>query len=187
MKIITIGFGALLILLGVGSYVGTGMTSLTALIPTFFGVPICILGFMERPEQGQKNYPLFGAVMLAILGFLGSLGGLRNLYPLLRGDEVARPAAVMAQSIMAILAVVFIMLAIMLTKDFWQGWKAFGHFLGNLVARVVLSIFYFTIFVPFAFGVRLFSDPLQIKTTPADFWRPRPTGDQTLEEVMRQY
>jgi hypothetical protein len=72
-------------------------------------------------------------------------------------------------------------------KKLWEGWKAFGHFLGNLLARVVLSIFYFTIFVPFGLGVRWWSDPLQIKTKPNSLWRPRSTGDQTLAEVGRQF
>jgi len=72
-------------------------------------------------------------------------------------------------------------------KKLWQGWKAFGHFLGNLLARLVLSIFYFTIFVPFGLGVRRWSDPLQIKTGPTSLWRPRSTGDQTLAEVERQF
>lgn len=47
MKIITIGFGILLILLGVGSYMTTATSSFTALIPAFFGVAISVLGFME--------------------------------------------------------------------------------------------------------------------------------------------
>jgi hypothetical protein len=72
-------------------------------------------------------------------------------------------------------------------KKLWEGWKAFGHFLGNLLARVVLSIFYFTIFVPFGLGVRWLSDPLQIKTKPTSLWRPRSTGDQILTEVGRQF
>jgi len=74
-----------------------------------------------------------------------------------------------------------------LLKKFWESWKAFGHFLGNLVARVVLSLFYFTVLVPFGLGVRLLSDPLQIKTRPSSLWRPRSTADQTLDEVGRQF
>jgi hypothetical protein len=74
-----------------------------------------------------------------------------------------------------------------ISKKLWEGWIAFGHFLGNLLARVVLSIFYFTIFVPFGVGVRRLSDPLQIKTRPDSLWRPRSTGDQTLPEVGRQF
>lgn len=72
-------------------------------------------------------------------------------------------------------------------KKFWQAWKAFGQFIGDLLARIVLTLFYFTVFVPFGLGVKLFSDPLQIKSHPAEFWRPRTTGDQTLEDVLRQY
>ena len=72
-------------------------------------------------------------------------------------------------------------------KKFWKGWKAYGHFLGNLIARVTMMIFYFTVFVPFAIGVRLFSDPLQIKTHPARLWRSRVTTDQKLEDVLRQF
>lgn len=72
-------------------------------------------------------------------------------------------------------------------QRFWEGWKGFGHFVGNLVARLVLSIFYFTVFVPFGLGVRLFSDPLQIKNLPSPHWVSRKTGDQKLEEVLRQF
>ena len=72
-------------------------------------------------------------------------------------------------------------------RKFWERWKAFGHFMGNLIARIFLSIFYFTVFVPFGLGVRLFSDPLLIKTLPDRFWQPRTTGDQTLADTGRQF
>jgi hypothetical protein len=72
-------------------------------------------------------------------------------------------------------------------KRVWRAWKGFGEFLGNLLARVVLTLFYFTIFVPFAIGVRWLSDPLQIKSQPEELWRPRKTGDQKLEDVLRQF
>jgi hypothetical protein len=74
-----------------------------------------------------------------------------------------------------------------LLKKFWERWKAFGHFMGDIVARVVLSIFYFTVFVPFGLGVRLTSDPLQIKTLPTSLWRPRTDDEQTLEDAGRQF
>jgi hypothetical protein len=74
-----------------------------------------------------------------------------------------------------------------LLKKLWRGWKTFGEFLGNLLARIVLSLFYFTIFVPFAVGVRLWSDPLQLKSQPSELWRPRSTGDQKIVDVLRQF
>jgi hypothetical protein len=74
-----------------------------------------------------------------------------------------------------------------LLRKIWARWKAFGLFLGNIVARVVLSIFYFTVFVPFGLGTRWFSDPLQVKTESHPLWRPRSTGEPTLDEAGRQF
>jgi hypothetical protein len=72
-------------------------------------------------------------------------------------------------------------------RRLWEVWKPFGRFVGNQIARVVLSVFYFTIFVPYGLGVRLFGDPLQMKTRPNSLWRPRSTGDPTLAEAGRQF
>jgi hypothetical protein len=72
-------------------------------------------------------------------------------------------------------------------RKFWHAWKAFGRFMGNMVARVVLTLFYFTIFVPFAVGARLFTDPLALKHSHESFWVARQTADQTLNEVARQF
>jgi hypothetical protein len=72
-------------------------------------------------------------------------------------------------------------------KKIWEAWQAFGRFIGNQVARVALSIFYFTIFAPFGLGVRWRSDPLQIKTTPDNLWRERSTTQETVAEAGRQF
>ena len=50
-----------------------------------------------------------------------------------------------------------------LLKKFWRGWMRFGHFMGDIVGRVVLTIFYFTIMLPFSVIVTLFCDPLDMK------------------------
>lgn len=72
-------------------------------------------------------------------------------------------------------------------RKVWEAWKGFGRFMGNMVARVVLSLFYFTIFVPFAVGARLTTDPLHLKTANTAFWHKRPTGDQTVAQAERQF
>lgn len=72
-------------------------------------------------------------------------------------------------------------------RKVWRAWKAFGHFMGNMVARVVLSIFYFTIFVPFAIGARLFTDPLGLKNSAEALWLNRQTADANLSEATRQF
>lgn len=70
-------------------------------------------------------------------------------------------------------------------KTFFEGWREFGHFLTNLMSRFVLSLFYFTVFVPFALGAQWFTDPFRFKAT--TLWQPRTTSDQTLKDVTRQY
>jgi len=72
-------------------------------------------------------------------------------------------------------------------RAFWETWKRFGRFMGNIVGRIFLTLFYFTVFVPFGVGVRLFSDPLQIKGERKEAWNERSTGDKTVEELTRQF
>ena len=68
----------------------------------------------------------------------------------------------------------------------WTKWKAFGEFLGNILARVVLTIFYFTIMAPFAIGAQLFSDQLGIKSIPKNYWQDRTTQPETIEKARSQ-
>jgi hypothetical protein len=56
-----------------------------------------------------------------------------------------------------------------LLKRAWAAWKAFGHKVGNFQARVLLTIFYGVLMLPFGLAARLFSDPLRIKKRP-DAW-----------------
>ena len=72
-------------------------------------------------------------------------------------------------------------------RKLWEKWQAFGRWLGNLLARIVLSIFYFTVFVPFGLGTSLFSDQLRIKTKPKKFWQMREAVSDSLDLARRQY
>ncbi len=103
---VTIGFGVLLIVLGLGGYFSTKRVSKTALIPAFFGVPILALGLLALVD-GWHDQALYGAVALALLGFAGSARGLPGLWKLLRGGQVQRPAAAIARSVMALLCLAF--------------------------------------------------------------------------------
>lgn len=73
-------------------------------------------------------------------------------------------------------------------RRFWKRWKAFGHALGTFQARVLLTLFYGVLLVPFALAVRLFADPLAIKPGAPRGWRVRAgaTGDP-LERARRQF
>ncbi|HEY84660.1 MAG TPA: hypothetical protein G4N96_06070 [Chloroflexi bacterium] len=186
MKLLTILFGIILTLLGAWNYTASQPANLWALTPALYGALAILFGFLAG--KWEHKHPLYGAVMMAILTLLSSLRGMWNLFILLSGGATAMPAQLIyIRSLRGILSVLFIGAAILLIKNFWQNWKAFGQFLGDWLARVLLTIFYFTVFLPFGIGVRLFSDPLAIKTRPDKLWRPRPTGDKTLEDLQRQF
>ena len=67
----------------------------------------------------------------------------------------------------------------------WTLWKRFGRWMGDQVARIVLTLFYFTIALPFGLGVRLFADPFGLKTIPA--WVPRPDSPTTLDAARNLF
>ena len=70
-------------------------------------------------------------------------------------------------------------------RTFWRLWKRLGEFMGNVVARVVLTLFYFTILAPFGLGVRLFGDPLEIRRQQPSGWLDRRTRDRKLEDARK--
>ena len=111
MATTTIIFGVVLIVLGVGSYFGTSMVSPTALIPAVFGLLLVIFGALARDEKRRKM-AMHVAVAIGLVGFAGTIAGVLKLFTLLAGGEVARPTAVIAQSIMAILMLVYVAMCV---------------------------------------------------------------------------
>jgi hypothetical protein len=111
MANVAVGFGAVLIVLGIAGYFGSGMVSMTALIPAAFGLVLLVLGVIARDPEKRKH-AMHIAAMVGVLGFLGSARGLGKLIPLLSGQPVARSGAVIAQSEMAILMLIFTWLCV---------------------------------------------------------------------------
>ncbi len=72
-----------------------------------------------------------------------------------------------------------------LYKRAWQGWKDLAHKIGNFQARVILSIFYAILVLPFGLAARFFSDPLRIKKRPEQ-WLDHPNEAYDLEWAKRQ-
>lgn len=110
MAKVTIVLANILVLMGVGGYIASGMVSITALIPAFIGVPLEILGVLALAESRRKH-AIHGAVLLALIGFLGSVPGLLKFGALLAG-EAERPMAVGMQSAMAVLLAIYIALCV---------------------------------------------------------------------------
>ena len=71
-----------------------------------------------------------------------------------------------------------------LLRKLWHTWKKVGQIMGDFIARVVLTIFYFTIFMPFGVALRLLGDPLMIKKRQPN-WLVRKTHDHTIDNARR--
>lgn len=107
MVLITRVTGAVLIVIGVVGYAITGGASLTALLPSVLGVPILGLGVWAG-DEARRRTAIHAALVLALLGFLGTLMNVVQLPAVLAGDEVARPQAVVVSSITALVCAVYL-------------------------------------------------------------------------------
>lgn len=107
---ITVALGVALIILGLAGYFLTGAVSLTALIPAAFGLLIAVSGMIARDERKRKH-AMHAAVAVALLGFLGSIRGALQIGALLDGSA-ARPAAVVSQTLMAVMTLGYLVVAV---------------------------------------------------------------------------
>ena len=110
MPTTTLALGVALIILGLAGYFLTGAASPTALIPAGFGLVIALAGLLARDERKRKH-AVHSAVVVALLGLLGSIRGLLQIGDLFNGTA-ARPAAIVSQTIMAVLTLGYIVMAV---------------------------------------------------------------------------
>ena len=103
-------FGAVLILLGIIGYVvavSNNNASVTALIPAFFGITLAVLGVLSQLKEGLRKHLMHVAVVVALLGFIATAGRLIS-----RLSELTASPAVISQAVMALVCLVFVVLAI---------------------------------------------------------------------------
>lgn len=105
-----IACGTLLVLIGILGYVNGVMTnhaSVTALIPAFFGIVLILLGVFARMREGLRRHLMHAAVIVALLGFLATAGRLLS-----KMSELTYSAAVVSQVSMALVCLLFVILAV---------------------------------------------------------------------------
>lgn len=105
----TIIVGVLLIIVGAIAYVATGMASVTALIPAFFGVPIALLGLAATKPAWRKT-AMHVAVVLGVLGLVGAL--YRPASAVIGGDGLTFGAPLYGQLAMALICLVFVVMCV---------------------------------------------------------------------------
>jgi hypothetical protein len=132
MAPVAVGFGILLTVVGVVGYVLTERVSTTALIPTWFGIALLVLGVLAYKDSLRKH-AMHLAALVGLVGFLGSAAmGLPKLATLLSGGEVERPAAVLSQSLMAVCCAVFVGLCV---KSFIDARRARNRAAGGTLSE----------------------------------------------------
>ena len=72
-------------------------------------------------------------------------------------------------------------------KNGWQRWLDFSQKAANILGRIVITIFYFTLMLPFSIGVTLFGDPLKLKQSPSKFWDTREDTKTDLAAARQQF
>lgn len=88
-------------------------------------------------------------------------------------------------AVVAVAVLLWFCLPAALRTKLWEGWKKFGHALGNFQARLLLTLIYYILVLPFGLAVRLFSDSMNMKKRPGK-WFDHPPLPNTLEEARRQ-
>ncbi len=73
----------------------------------------------------------------------------------------------------------------------WGGWKDLATYIGNFQARLLLTFLYFSWLVPFSLIVRLFSDPLDRRSTDkasaATGWKKRAAPGHDMRSLRSQF
>ena len=74
MAKLTLVFAALMVVLGVAGFVGTGSAHPTALIPAWFGLALGLFGFLAiSPDEKRRKLFMHINVTIGLLGFLGAI------------------------------------------------------------------------------------------------------------------
>jgi fucose 4-O-acetylase-like acetyltransferase len=113
MAKLTIGFGILLVLLGVIGFVETGSAHPTALIPTAIGLLFVLFGAMANTEDAKKRMLwMHVSVTVALLVFVFMIPAAIDTIRLSRGASFPHPAAVVEKGALALFLLIYILFCV---------------------------------------------------------------------------
>lgn len=70
----------------------------------------------------------------------------------------------------------------------WSRWRELSQKAADVQARVLLTVFYFTVMLPFGVVFGLFKDPLRVKHRPSGtYWIERKPVSESLADAQRQF
>ena len=79
MPFVAIIEGGFLVLFGIVAYIYSGQASITALIPSIFGLGILFPGYVAYNSPDMAKHAMHVTAVLALLGVLGSLDSILGL------------------------------------------------------------------------------------------------------------
>ena len=112
MASFTVRIGILLVVFGVASYVMTGGASVTAFIPSVIGALLAVCGLVAVRNEAARKHAMHAAVLIALIGFVGTASALLRLPDLLNGATVPRRPALIARASMAVILLVYIVVSV---------------------------------------------------------------------------
>ncbi len=109
MAKLTIGFGVLLVVVGVIGFVMTGSAHPTALIPTWIGVVLAVCGGLALTEDAKRRMLwMHVAVTVGLLGFLGTIKSAVDVFRLAHGAYFEHPIAVEEKAATCLICMIFV-------------------------------------------------------------------------------
>jgi hypothetical protein len=113
MAKLTIGFGILLILLGIFGFVATGSAHPTALIPAAVGLFFVLFGVMANTDDSKKRMLwMHISVTVALLTFIGTIPADIDTIRLAHGAYFAHPAAVEEKGALSLLSLIYVLFCV---------------------------------------------------------------------------
>jgi hypothetical protein len=113
MAKLTIGFGILLILLGIFGFVATGSAHPTALIPSAIGLFFVLFGVMANTDDPKKRMLwMHISVTVALLSFIGTIPADIDTIRLAHGAYFAHPAAVEEKGALSLLSLIYVLFCV---------------------------------------------------------------------------
>ena len=113
MAKLTIGFGILLVLLGIFGFVATGSAHPTALIPSAIGLFFVLFGVMANTDDSKKRMLwMHISVTVALLTFIGTIPADIDTIRLAHGAYFAHPAAVEEKGALSLLCLIYVLFCV---------------------------------------------------------------------------
>lgn len=109
MAKLTIGFGVVLVLIGIAGFVATGHTHYTALIPSWIGVILAVCGVLSMTEDAKRRKLwMHIAVTVGLIGFVTTLLGAVQTVQLAAGRAFEYPIKIEEKGATCLVCFIFV-------------------------------------------------------------------------------